>query len=224
MPMKTSTICYIHESTECLMQEYTVKEVMVVALMQFLLKDFGVVWDFYKQMLQLIVYILVTIQFMTDEETKYLIDQRMFRNEVFWGLSSKLNENTLDLLIGIATFEEMNSLPKLNILNLYDDNPTITLPNTLTTSKIYIPIIKIISNTIIITTDDDEILDDYYPISIDDDTKILKVNTQKAGRFCIYINVNNDIGLYPNTDKKQAFIKSNFRNINQRISYLLYLK
>ncbi|CAB4392796.1 unnamed protein product [Rhizophagus irregularis] len=66
----------------------------------------------------------------------------------------------------------MNSLPKLNILNLYDDNPTITLPNTLTTSKIYIPIIKIISNTIIITTDDDEIPDDYYPISIDDDTVI----------------------------------------------------
>ncbi|CAG8578033.1 13959_t:CDS:2 [Rhizophagus irregularis] len=137
---------------------------------------------------------------MTDEETKYLIDQRMFRNEVFWGLSSKLNENTLDLLIGIATFEEVSHIlesfsslilliyrncklcisllkkdefiTQIKHINLYDDNPTITLPNTLTTSKIYIPIIKIISNTIIITTDDDEIPDDYYPISIDDDTVI----------------------------------------------------
>ncbi|CAB4430115.1 unnamed protein product [Rhizophagus irregularis] len=93
----------------------------------------------------------------------------------------KLNENTLDLLIGIATFEEhsISSLKKdefitqITHINLYDDNnPTITLPNTLTTSKIYIPIIKIISNTIIITTDDDETPDNYYPISIDDDTVI----------------------------------------------------
>jgi hypothetical protein len=30
MPSKISTVCYVHEYTECLTQEYTVKEVMVV--------------------------------------------------------------------------------------------------------------------------------------------------------------------------------------------------
>jgi hypothetical protein len=30
MPSKISTVCYVHEYTECLTQEYTVKEVMAV--------------------------------------------------------------------------------------------------------------------------------------------------------------------------------------------------